>query len=246
MKNRRNYYRILHVQPDAPTEVIHSSYRTLMMRLKMHPDLGGDEWNAALLNEAFATLGNPAKRAVYDRFIQTLRAAHEALLSSPAVAAEQVASPEPAVDPETTDGVVCAFCGAANGAPNAESSESQCYHCSSPLIPISTVEGSSTTKRLLERMPRQLHVTCVEASRPHQSFEGTTEDVSLSGMRLITRAELSPGQRLKIQCSFADAVGVVVHVTAASSTWQRRWRAGIRFLTLRAKQIRGVFLSTEG
>jgi DnaJ-class molecular chaperone len=50
--NRRNYYRILHVQPDAPTEVIKSSYRTLMQRLKMHPDLGGDHSEAALINEA--------------------------------------------------------------------------------------------------------------------------------------------------------------------------------------------------
>ena len=46
MENRRNYYRILHVQPDAPTEIIKSSYRTLMQKLRMHPDLGGDqmEW----------------------------------------------------------------------------------------------------------------------------------------------------------------------------------------------------------
>ena len=38
-KNRRNYYRLLHVQPDAPTEVIKSSYRTLMRTLKRHPAL---------------------------------------------------------------------------------------------------------------------------------------------------------------------------------------------------------------
>src|SRR4030095_16101464 len=66
MENRHNYYRILHVQPDAPTEVIRASYRTLMLRLGMHPDLGGDHWNAALLNEAFATLVDPVKRAQYD------------------------------------------------------------------------------------------------------------------------------------------------------------------------------------
>jgi hypothetical protein len=41
MKNRRNYYRILHVQEDAPEEIIRTSYRTLMQRMRMHPDLGG-------------------------------------------------------------------------------------------------------------------------------------------------------------------------------------------------------------
>jgi predicted transcriptional regulator len=34
MKNRRNYYRILQVQPDAPVEIIRASYRTMMRELK--------------------------------------------------------------------------------------------------------------------------------------------------------------------------------------------------------------------
>ena len=37
MENRRNYYRILRVQPDAPLEVIKSSYRTLMTKLGLTP-----------------------------------------------------------------------------------------------------------------------------------------------------------------------------------------------------------------
>jgi len=37
MENRRHYYRILHVQPDAPLEVIKSSYRTLMTKLGSTP-----------------------------------------------------------------------------------------------------------------------------------------------------------------------------------------------------------------
>ena len=34
----RDYYRILHVQPDAPVEVIRSSYRTLMQRMRAERD----------------------------------------------------------------------------------------------------------------------------------------------------------------------------------------------------------------
>jgi len=66
MKNRRNYYRILQVQPDAPTEIIRASYRTLMREMKKHPDLGGSTWDAEVLNEAYETLSNPQKRAAYD------------------------------------------------------------------------------------------------------------------------------------------------------------------------------------
>lgn len=66
MNNRRNYYRILHVQPDAPLAVIKASYRAQMQKLKLHPDLGGDEKNAATINEAYATLSDEKKRAAYD------------------------------------------------------------------------------------------------------------------------------------------------------------------------------------
>lgn len=66
MKNRRNYYRILKVQPDASSEIIKNNYRAIMQKLKMHPDLGGDEWNASIINIAYNVLKNPAKRKKYD------------------------------------------------------------------------------------------------------------------------------------------------------------------------------------
>lgn len=68
--NRRNYYRVLHVQPEAPAEVIKASYRTLMTRLKVHPDLGGSHAQAAMINEAWAVLGDPERRAAYDRLLR--------------------------------------------------------------------------------------------------------------------------------------------------------------------------------
>ena len=64
--NQRNLYRILYVQPDAPIEIIRASYRTLMQKLKAHPDLGGDEWNAAIINKAFEVLSDERKRRTYD------------------------------------------------------------------------------------------------------------------------------------------------------------------------------------
>lgn len=69
LNNKRNYYRILHVQPDAPVEVIRASYRTLMQRLKQHPDLGGEHWNAILINEAHDALVDEDRRRVYDRML---------------------------------------------------------------------------------------------------------------------------------------------------------------------------------
>ena len=67
---RRNHYRLLHVQPEAPQEVIKASYRTLMTRMRMHPDLGGSHEEAALINEAYAVLSDPERRAEYDRHLR--------------------------------------------------------------------------------------------------------------------------------------------------------------------------------
>ncbi|MFO7840451.1 MAG: DnaJ domain-containing protein [Desulfosalsimonadaceae bacterium] len=65
--NRRNYYRILEVQPDADFDTIRQNYRVLLHRLRMHPDHGGSNKDAALVNEAYQTLSDPRKREVYDR-----------------------------------------------------------------------------------------------------------------------------------------------------------------------------------
>jgi len=67
MQNRRNFYRILQVQPDAPSEVIKNNYRTLLQKLRLHPDLGGDERNASLINQAWRTLRDPISRRAYDK-----------------------------------------------------------------------------------------------------------------------------------------------------------------------------------
>ena len=65
--NRRNHYRVLQVQPDAPFEVIRANYRALVQKLRLHPDLGGDHWTAAHINAAYHVLSSPVLRAAYDR-----------------------------------------------------------------------------------------------------------------------------------------------------------------------------------
>ncbi len=79
MQNRRNFYRLLQVQPDAPIEVIKSNYWTLLQKLRLHPDLGGDTWSASQINQAYATLRDPQQRAAYDK--QLLRDYHIQVLS---------------------------------------------------------------------------------------------------------------------------------------------------------------------
>ncbi len=61
-----DYYEILQVHPRASQEMIKKVYRTLMGELGAHPDLGGDEERAKLINEAYAVLSDPEVRRAYD------------------------------------------------------------------------------------------------------------------------------------------------------------------------------------
>ena len=40
-----------------------------MQKLKAHPDLGGDTWNATVINEAYEILSEPDRRAQYDKLL---------------------------------------------------------------------------------------------------------------------------------------------------------------------------------
>ncbi|MDE2387586.1 MAG: DnaJ domain-containing protein [Betaproteobacteria bacterium] len=83
MIERRNFYRILHVQPDAPTAVITESYRVLLQKLNSQVNLNGLDWNVSLLNIAYNTLRDPHKRATYDR--ELLKRYHIRVLSQGAL-----------------------------------------------------------------------------------------------------------------------------------------------------------------
>ncbi|MFZ1852011.1 MAG: DnaJ domain-containing protein [Nitrosomonas sp.] len=66
MIERRNFYRILHVQPDASMAVIQENYRVLKRKIKENPSLIDANWNENLLDAAHQTLSNPSRRRAYD------------------------------------------------------------------------------------------------------------------------------------------------------------------------------------
>src|SRR6185295_4545600 len=124
MENRRNYYRVLHVQPDAPAAVIKATYRTLMQKLAMHPDLGGDTWNAALVNEAYAVLSDPKQREQYDRGV--LKNLRQPQTQRPA---DNV--PEPNLERGH-----CLFCKSIFLIKPGRATSDACLECHSPLQPV--------------------------------------------------------------------------------------------------------------
>lgn len=239
MDNRRNYYRILHVQPDAPTEIIRMSYLTLMRRLKMHPDLGGDHAEALLINEAFATLIDPAKREVYDRTLARERAM-PGYRSDP-VHRDDHARPVPPA--AVADPHACAFCGTRCHSGDLARVEALCSSCESPLYPAARHQHDVATRRAISRVSRRLPVTFYLSWPQRPGFSAVTQDISISGMRLTTVLDLVPNERLKVECAFCSSVAVVRHAHPGGDGGQS-WDVGIEFLTLLIKPVRGVLVST--
>lgn len=60
-----DYYEVLHVNHDATAEEIKRAYRNLSKAF--HPDAGGDHKSYTRITEAYSVLGDPDKRAQYDK-----------------------------------------------------------------------------------------------------------------------------------------------------------------------------------
>lgn len=235
MRNRRNYYRILHVDRDAPAEVIQASYRTLMHRLRVHPDLGGDEAEAALVNEAFATLGDPARRAAYDVTLGRTS------LHRSAGTAKQTAAPAP--PRSASQKAICGFCGAAQLGAQPTRPDALCATCRSPLCPPPRQDAGDRSRRKMERLPRDLPVTFRRAESRDVVWHGSMKDISLQGMRLVTPLRLSVGERLLIENSFCSTVAVVKSTRRNPGFQGGAWECGVELLTIRLVQGRGRLVS---
>ncbi len=268
MANHPDYYRLLHVQADAPTAIIKASHRTLMQRLKMHPDLGGDHAQAVLLNEALETLTDPDKRAAYDRILARERqtsartdsssTSSEARPTAPRPAPAQTASPKAAAPREDSPAAApkprqapaprpmaaCTFCGAPVAAPTLEWPESACHACGSALFPAQQQHAGEASRRTLERLPRSMPLTFRHATSRHIICSGTTEDVSLNGARFVAHGDVVVGERLSIECQFCSAVAIVKSVRTSASLGAGRCQVGVEFVALRIKLARGGLVST--
>ena len=240
MNNRKNYYQLLHVQQDAPTEVIRSSYRALMQKLKMHPDLGGDQQEAALVNEAYAVLTNPAAREKYDATLVIMNSADRAATER---SVKQKTDAEPV---DLVTGGVCVFCKTPHSLGNSLPPDSSCSNCDSSLFPATKHALVQSDQRIIERINRQWHVTFYTQWPANRSYTGKTHDVSLNGMQLLTSTELANQQIIKISSSTLDAVARVVNRRQEQyGLISKRWRIGLEFLTLRFHQTQGAFLKID-
>ncbi len=225
MKNRRNYYRILQVQPDAPVEIIRASYRTLMRELKLHPDLGGGTALAALLNEAYETLSDPGRRAAYDLQVSALHAKKTGTPDQP---------------PLTT--VLCPVC--RRPLERIPQPGDRCSACQSPLQTSKNADSSPASRRNFVRSAVNRPVFYY-SSWPGKPRKAKMVDFTPEGMRFSCEERLAPKTVLKISSEMFEATAEVTHIREESAAGKAMYAAGVRFLAIVFAESRGTFLSTS-
>jgi curved DNA-binding protein CbpA len=234
---RRNLYRILHVQPEAPVEVIRASYRTLMSTLRAHPDLGGDTDAAARINAAYAVLTDPARRSAYDRSLQR---AFARPTPAPAPAPKAAETPPAASDPATwLADRACPFC--RTPLPSALHTDTRCSHCDSPLMPRPGSDRGELFGR--RRSPRNTRSMMVTLRLPGRAGDlvGHLRDVSLSGLCVLSPLPTPARGAMRVLTPGFDAVAAVVGCRREGDGWLLHGE----LLTLQLLRSQGVFVSAR-
>ena len=243
MESERDYYSILHVQPDAPLEIIRSSYRTLMQRLKRHPDLGGDQATAVLINGAYATLTDPVKRAEYDRQLVAQRAGTR---TGARGHAERPQRDKPRSDSpcyETSARDRCLFCKSRYS--RRLQPDTVCSKCESPLYPAAKHRLEESDRRAAKRISKYHSIAFYTRWPQAKCYSGQSRDISLNGLQFATHCALEREQILKIACDTCSAVARVVTCRQDQNSFTPLWVVRVEFITLRFEHSRGTFVSAR-
>jgi hypothetical protein len=236
----RNYYEVLHVSRDAPVEIIRGSYRTLMQQLKHHPDLGGDTSTAARINEAYAVLSSASRRAEYDARLDVMAKAAQSTQAGP-TQSQPAASAARAVDSSRH----CVFCETPHSFGANVELDAVCSTCSSPLAAAENRRMESGGQRGIERIGKHQQITFFTHWPQTAGFVAHVEDMSLNGLRMVTREDLTAGQRIKILSDVVEAVAQITHCRYERNGWTKRCVAGVAFITLRFGSSVGGFVSNR-
>ncbi len=183
--NRRNHYRLLHVQYDAPAEVIKASYRALMSL--HHPDKGGEAAEAVMLNQAYSVLSDAARRTQYD-------AQRKARATRPSVRGERVTSAEQRAPARQTSLRACPLCQLSS--PTIIRQNTRCSRCRAPLAPV-RLPGDPLAPNERRGLPR---VSKSDWALLHQGWPSEVIDVRMRDLSPIG-ISIYCGTELPLNCA---------------------------------------------
>jgi len=242
MNNRRNFYRILHVQPEAPLEVIKASYRSLMTKLKIHPDLGGNHELAALINQAYSVLSDPQKRRQYDQLLHMRKnqgrgnPKHEPPINTASTGTRNAGAYQAYA---TSSRQHCHFC-----MTEFLPAHKYCSHCVSPVSLAKPVPNERLAELFGRRAAPRIAKTgtlIIYPSWPHAGYTARLRDLSPSGISLLTEYGARTGQILKFDSGNLNGIVRVVSVRANG----RNFSVHAAFLTAEFVNKSGVFVTEK-
>jgi hypothetical protein len=137
----------------------------------------------------------------------------------------------------------CVFCETPHAHGSDIETETACQVCNSPLSAAERHRHESEGQRAIDRVGKRMRVryyTHWPQPKPHS---GRIEDMSLNGLRLVTRQDLMEGQCIKIVSDVVEAVAQVTHTLYERRGWGKRCVAGVSFVTLRFGRSVGGFVS---
>jgi len=234
MKERKNYYEVLHVQFDAPAEIIKASYRALMQHLNGHPDRGGDSDKAALINRAYATLSNATKRANYDR---------ECALQADITGLTEMARDFAAMSTEQQEVGQCPFCSARHHYRPQVPPEARCSNCRSPLYPAERHQIDQSGQRKIDRIGKRSKLIFYTRWPQLRAHNGITDNISTQGMMFVAPFDVTVGSVLKLRCTQFETIAKVANCREEGKLLQPEWHIGVEFLTILFRSQRGIFVT---
>lgn len=234
-KNRRNYYRVLQIQPDASISLMIASHRALAQYPFQNLDL---------LDEALAVLANPAIRTRYDALLagdtapesKQLQPANHGAAVVPGTHA-RAATHLPIRSHATTVLRHCVFCHTPFAHPLTPYTSDQCLECCSPL-PIEHNELCMQKHRTYERtdIAGSLEFYLYWPDTPHC---GLLQDLSPKGMRFLAHTPLGTQDIIKIEAPHFKAVAEVAHIQPIK---EKYLSVGVHFLAIKFAEKRGNFI----
>lgn len=226
MENRRNYYRVLQVQHDAPFEVIKASYHAHLRELKQHPDFGGNHTNATILNEAYSILSDHKKRAEYDKILFNFYTKRP--------------FSKDGLNKQPTVSVFCPFCKQPIGR-NGDTNEG-CLYCKGVFSSIKEKDAEINYRRSEIRLQKQGKIHCY-ATSSQMKQEANLIDISTKGMRFVCKRALNLNMVVKIRSPFLNGVAKVINVQHKVKEGTNRYLVGINFSEVVFKNQEGSFFS---
>ncbi len=206
-------------------EVIRSSYYTIMRKLQQHPDLGGDHWNAATINEAYEVLSDEKTRTDYDKklfhdYTQKLHADERDSRKS-------------------LHTIFCPFC----KYPLARETEppNVCPQCKSPLLEDNPDKNTTSCRRVLQRLKvrGKIRFYC---HWPEKGLEAEIVDMSPNGMRFRCVKKLERNAIIKITNPAFIAIAQIVDICKIHKL-SLYYDVGVKFVAVKFSNQTGMFYS---